>query len=67
MIHCVVIEMENFMTSETIKQAEEVSTNNDLATEMVETNHTLANRFFSYEVLEQILTTPLMNFFGRNS
>jgi hypothetical protein len=61
------IEMENFITSETLKQAKEVLTNRHLVAEMVETNYELANRFFSYEVLEQILTTLLMNCFGRNS
>jgi glycosyltransferase involved in cell wall biosynthesis len=61
------VEMDNFITSETIKQAREVLTSNDLATEMVEVNYDLANRFFSYEVLEQILATLLMNCFGRNS
>jgi hypothetical protein len=59
--------MENFLTSETIEQAKEVLTSDDLATEMVEKNYELANRFFSYEVLGQILTTLLMNCFGQNS
>jgi glycosyltransferase involved in cell wall biosynthesis len=59
------IEMENFITTETIKQARDVLTNNDLAAEMVETNYEVANRFFSFDVLEQILTTLLMNCFGR--
>jgi glycosyltransferase involved in cell wall biosynthesis len=61
------IEMENFITGETIHQAREVLTNQDLATEMAETNYEVANRFFSYEVLDQILSTLLMNCFGRNS
>jgi glycosyltransferase involved in cell wall biosynthesis len=61
------IEMENFITGETINQARQVLTNQDLATEMAETNYEVANRFFSYEVLDQILSTLLMNCFGRNS
>jgi hypothetical protein len=59
--------MDSFMTSETVKRAEQVLLDADLAGEMVETNYRLAERFFSYEVLEQILTTLLMNCFGRNS
>jgi glycosyltransferase involved in cell wall biosynthesis len=60
------IEMEDFITSDVISQTREVLTNSDLAAEMVETNHELALKFFSYEVLEQNLTTLLMNCFGRS-
>jgi glycosyltransferase involved in cell wall biosynthesis len=61
------VEMHDFITSQTIADANEVLSNADAAAEMVETNYDLANRFFSYEVLEQILETLLMNCFGRNS
>jgi hypothetical protein len=58
------IEMEDYITSDSISRAREVLTNGDLANEMAEVNYELAKRFFSYEVLEQKLTTLLMNCFG---
>ena len=58
------VEMEDYITSGTIAMAREVLTNQDLVTEMVETNYALATKFFSYEVLEQNLTTLLINCFG---
>jgi hypothetical protein len=60
------VEMDSYMTSQTVKQAREVLTNDDLTHEMVETNYELGKRFFSYEVLQQLLTTLLMNCFGRS-
>ncbi len=59
------VEMENFITSAAIAQAREVLTDPDLAAEMVEVNYEQANKFFSYEVLEQILSTLMMNCFGK--
>jgi glycosyltransferase involved in cell wall biosynthesis len=58
------VEMEDFITTAALEQAREVLNNDDLATEMVETNYELAQKFFSYEVLEQNLRTLLMNCFG---
>ncbi len=59
------IEMADFITNATVHQAEEVLTNPAVAQEMVETNYELANRFFSFEVLEQKLLTLMINCFGR--
>ncbi len=59
------VEMDSFITSDAIAQAREVLTSPDLAAEMVETNYEVANSFFSFEVLEQILLTLLMNCFGK--
>jgi glycosyltransferase involved in cell wall biosynthesis len=59
------IEMDHYMTSATVKLANEVLANDDLAAEMIETNYDLGKRFFSFEVLQQLLETLLMNCFGR--
>jgi len=59
------VEMRNYITSHAIAQAREVLTNPDLVEEMVETNYQVALRYFSFEVLEQHLTTLLTNCFGR--
>ena len=58
------IEMDEYITTHTIHQAQEVLGSPDLVAEMVETNYELAMRFFSFEVLEQKLATLLMNCFG---
>jgi glycosyltransferase involved in cell wall biosynthesis len=60
------VEMHNYITSHAIAQAREVLTNPDLVAEMVETNYEVAQRYFSFEVLEQNLTTLLVNCFGRS-
>ena len=60
------IEMDHYMTSNTVRQAREVLANKELAEEMVEINYKLGRRYFSYEVLEQQLATLLMNCFGRS-
>ncbi len=57
--------MEDFITRATVEQAQEVLATPSLAAEMAEKNYDLARRFFSYEVLEQKLSTLLMNCFGR--
>ncbi len=59
------VEMEDFITSDTITIARDILSSDDLALEMIEVNRELARRFFSYEVLEQNLATLLMNCFGR--
>jgi len=58
------VEMDDYISNGTLSQTREVLTNPDLVAEMVEINHALASRFFSYEVLAQKLTTLLMNCFG---
>ena len=60
------VEMEDFITTDVISRARAVLTSDDLVAEMVEKNHELALKFFSYEVLEQNLATLLMNCFGRS-
>ena len=60
------IEMDHYMTGNTVRQAKEVLANKELADEMVEVNYKLGRRYFSYEVLEQQLATLLMNCFGRS-
>jgi glycosyltransferase involved in cell wall biosynthesis len=58
------VEMDDFITADTIEHARRVLTSPDLVAEMVEVNYELATKFFSYEVLEQNLETLLMNCFG---
>jgi glycosyltransferase involved in cell wall biosynthesis len=59
------VEMNGYITRDAITQARDVLSNADLAAEMAAANYEIANRFFSFEVLEQMLSTLLMNCFGR--
>ncbi len=59
------IEMNSYITSEVIARGREVLSDADLAAEIAETNYDLANKFFSFEVLEQLLLTMLMSCFGK--
>lgn len=59
-----VIEMDDFVSKETIRRTEEVLDDPDLAKEMVEANYELALRYFSYSVLEKKLWYIARSFYG---
>lgn len=54
-----VIGFGDFITSETVQQAQELLDNPDLATRMVERNYELGRRYYSYSVLEYRLSALL--------
>ena len=58
------IEMDEYVSSDTVSLARDVLNGSGLADEWAETNYEQAKRFFSYEVLEQKLSVLLMNCFG---
>ena len=58
------IEMDGFISDDTLEQARAVLRDPALAREMAEHNYALARRFFSYEVLQQKLRMQIMNLFG---
>jgi hypothetical protein len=59
-----VIEMEDFITADTVRQVQAVLADPALAAEMAETNYALARRYFSYAVLERRLALLLADLFG---
>ena len=59
-----VVEMEDFVSSETIRHTQEVLGNPSLAQEMVETNYQIALRYFSFRNLEEKLWYLAQGFYG---
>ncbi|MFP4152616.1 MAG: glycosyltransferase [Alkalispirochaeta sp.] len=59
-----VIEMDDFVSKDTIRQTERVLDNPSLAAEMVEVNYELALRYFSYAILEKKLWSIARSFYG---
>lgn len=58
------IEMDGFISNDTVKQTLRVLRDPELAEEMTEHNYELASRFFSYDVLRQRFGILLTNCFG---
>jgi len=58
------IEMDDYISEETLEKAREVLANPALGEKMARKNYRLAKRFFSYEVLRQNLRTLLVDLFG---
>jgi len=56
--------MDGYITAEVVRSVESLLTRPDLVREWVEHNYPLAQKFFSFEVLEQQLTTLLVRVFG---
>jgi glycosyltransferase involved in cell wall biosynthesis len=54
-----VIPIEDFITPETVARSAEVLRNPDLAAEMCQRNYELGRRYYSYHVLEDLLTVLL--------
>ncbi len=61
-----VIAMEDFITADTVQQVQAVLGDPALAAEMAETNYALAQRYFSYAVLERRLELLLADLFGED-
>lgn len=61
-----VIEFDDFVSSETIKQTQKVLDSPDLQSEMAEKNYRLAQRHFSYTLLHNKLRVQIANAFGFN-
>ncbi len=59
-----VIEMDNFISSQTIKRTEEVLENKDLVREMTETNYKLALKHYSYQILRNQLRAVMTRHLG---
>ncbi len=59
-----VIEMDAFVSKDTVQQAEAVLDNPELRQDMVETNYQLALQYFSYAVLEKKLWHLVRKFYG---
>jgi len=59
-----VIEMDNFISSETIRLTERVLSDEKLAREMVDTNYALGLRYYSYGILKNQLKAVLTRHFG---
>jgi len=62
-----VVEIDDFITSDTIRQVEHLLDNPDIVKEMTDTNYRLGLEYYSYRTVEQKLRTILGNFFGRIS
>lgn len=60
-----VIMMDGFVSSKTIKMIREVLEDEDRRKKMVETNYSLAKKYFSYEVLEDKLLNFIKIFHGK--
>lgn len=58
------IEIDDYVSSETVEAARRVLENRTLADEVAENNYAIGTRFFSYEVLRSKLQVLLMNQFG---
>ncbi len=61
-----VIEFDGYITDETVRQTRAVLTDPALAREMVEENYRLAERHYSYAVLERRLQTLIADCFGED-
>lgn len=59
-----VIEMDNFISRSTIEETRHVLQNKEVVKEMTETNYRLGEKYYSFEVLEALLTGLLTNFWG---
>ncbi len=59
-----VIEMDNFISKETIKTADEVLNNRKLASEMADMNYSLGLRYYSYSVLKNQLKAVITRLWG---
>jgi glycosyltransferase involved in cell wall biosynthesis len=59
-----VVEMDDFVSAETVRMTQKVIDNPDLAAEMVETNYELALKHFSYTNLEKKLWYIARSFYG---
>jgi glycosyltransferase involved in cell wall biosynthesis len=57
-----VVSMNNFITDDVVRAVEEVLNNEQRRREMVEKNYELAERYFSYEILEQELKEILLTY-----
>ena len=57
-----VIALDGFVTSKTIDKIEKALNDKTYLNEMVDRNYQLANRFFSYEVLEKKLLFLIQSF-----
>jgi glycosyltransferase involved in cell wall biosynthesis len=62
-----VIEMDDFVSRRTIKDAKEVLQNKDRAAEMVETNYALGLKYYSYHILGAQLDHIRTNFWGKTN
>ena len=62
-----VIEMDNFISRETIKNAQEVLQNKDRAAEMVGKNYALGLKYYSYHILDAQLSHISTNFWGKTN
>lgn len=58
------VELDDYVSTASVRHACEVLSNPDLAAEMAEHNYKLAEKYFSYEVLRQKLRTMLVSCFG---
>lgn len=61
-----VIEFDEYVTEETVRQARQVLDNPDTAAQMAENNYELALHYFSYRMLRHKLRIQLDNVFGTN-
>jgi glycosyltransferase involved in cell wall biosynthesis len=59
------IELQQYVTDETIRQTREVLENGDLREEMVETNYELARRHYAYGILADKLKGLMAEALGR--
>ncbi len=59
-----VVQMDEYVSSQTVKDAVEVLENPGLGREMAKANYALANRFFSYEAIAPKLRAMLTTAFG---
>ena len=62
-----VIEMDDFITDATVDQVKEILSNEDRRNKMVERNYKIAERFYSFEVLEERLWDLMTTFWGANN
>ena len=58
------IEMDGYINDSTVEMARQVLSDETLAASLADHNYELAEKFFSYEVLGQKMTTLLVNCFG---
>jgi len=58
------VEMDDYVSAETVRLARDVLRRPELGREMAEHNYDLARKYFSYEVLRQKLRTMMVDCFG---
>ena len=58
------IEMDEFITDDTIRRARSVLEDEDLRNDMIETNYQLGLKYYSYGVLERLLRYILESHWG---